>query len=1183
MMDTEKSKDQLIQELKELRRTVLELKNSGRERKKPEKALLESREIKKVLFNTPNDVIGFIDLDGFVIDGNETAAKRLGKPLDELVGMCVWDLLPPETVRSRKAFVDQVIRSGEPARFEDERNGVWFDNVVYPICDEEGKVVRIALIARDITERKQAEEELRHSTMLIDTIVENIPDMIFLKDAEALRFVRFNRAGEDLLGYSRKDLLGKSDYDFFPADQAAFFTENDREVLRRNEILDIPSEPIQTRNKGERILHTQKVPILNGKGEPEYLLGISEDITERKRAEDARRASEEKYRGIFDEAVVAIYVFDHNKKFVDTNQAGLDLLGYSREELLLMRIPDVDADPVAVLPAHQDLLAGGRLINYEHKLRRKDGAIISVLNNSRSLTDEKGQVIGMLSTLMDITESKRIEADLRESERKYRLIADNVTDVIWTMDVKFNFNYISPSVTKLRGLTAQEALAQSLSDFITPASLEVVLKAIAEEENLRIQKPLETDRRLTIELEQFRKDGSTVWTENEVSYIHDNEQKMIGIVGVTRDISERKRMEIDLRKSEAKFRAVVENIFDGVIFTDDQGMITYRSPSLERITGFTDEDRLQHSGFDNVHPEDMDFVVQKMGACLKQPNSPVHGEFRIRHINGSWRWVDTTAQNLLHHPDIRQLILIHHDVTDRKKTEEELKEREEKYRALFERGPFGVVILDPETTQPIEFNDQVCKQLGYTRNEFARLKMSDIDAVENSDETRERIQKVMEEGYGEFETLQRTKTGEIINILVVAQHIETSNGFVYHCIWWDITDRKKGEIEKKNLEERLQRAEKMEALGTLAGGVAHDLNNVLGIIVGYSEMTLYDLEATSPLRPALESIMGGSQKAAAIVQDLLTLARRGIADRRVANLNVIVAECQYSPEFKGLSSLHPALIVKIDLEPDLLNIAGSSVHLGKTLFNLITNAAEAMPKGGTVTIKTSNQYLDKPIRGYDEVREGDYVVLSVTDTGEGIAPQDLKRIFEPFYTKKVMGRSGTGLGLAVVWGTVKDHLGYIDVTSEEGKGSAFSLYFPVTREEMAAREKAVSIAEYIGKGESILVIDDVKGQRDLAENMLKKLNYQISTVPSGEAAVHYLKDHPVDLLVLDMIMDPGMDGLDTYRKILEIHPRQKAVIVSGFSESDRVRAAQALGAGVYVKKPYVLKKLGLAVRRELDR
>jgi CheY-like chemotaxis protein len=300
-------------------------------------------------------------------------------------------------------------------------------------------------------------------------------------------------------------------------------------------------------------------------------------------------------------------------------------------------------------------------------------------------------------------------------------------------------------------------------------------------------------------------------------------------------------------------------------------------------------------------------------------------------------------------------------------------------------------------------------------------------------------------------------------------------------------------------------------------------------------------------------------------------------------LNKIIIEDQHSPEFEKLLSFHPAILTKIDLEPDLLNISGSPVHMSKTLFNLVSNASEAMRNGGTVTISTANRHLDKPIHGYDEVRQGDYVVLSVSDTGEGISETDLKHIFEPFYTKKVMGRSGTGLGLSVVWCTVKDHQGYVNVQSEEGKGSTFTLYFPVTREEITAERAAANISEYMGRGEAVLVVDDVRDQRDLAAEMLRNLNYRVESVSSGEEAIAYVKEHPVDLMILDMIMDPGMDGLDTYRSVLEIRPKQKVIIVSGFSETERVSTAQALGAGAYVRKPYILARLGLAVRTELDR
>jgi len=512
-----------------------------------------------------------------------------------------------------------------------------------------------------------------------------------------------------------------------------------------------------------------------------------------------------------------------------------------------------------------------------------------------------------------------------------------------------------------------------------------------------------------------------------------------------------------------------------------------------------------------------------------------------------------------------------------------LRESEEKYRNLFENANEAIFVAQDNNV--VFLNPKTATMTGYSLEELTGKPF--IEFIHPDDRVMVADRHVRRMKGGEiphiyaFRIIHRngdSRWVELNAILINWKGKAATLNFLN-----DITERKRAEKEKQSMEERLHRSEKMEALGILAGGVAHDLNNVLGIVVGYAEMLLMGADKSSPIRSKLVNIMNGGQKAAAIVQDLLTLARRGVSGRDVLNLNNIISVFQKSPEFEQLSSFHSFVQIKTELEPDLPNISGSSVHLVKTMFNLVSNASEAMPKGGVLTIKTANQYLDKPIQGYDEIREGSYVVFSVSDTGEGINTADLKRIFEPFYTKKVMGRSGTGLGLAVVWGTVKDHNGYINVQSEEGKGSTFTLYFPVTREELSPEAVAVSVSEYMGKGESILIVDDVKGQRDLAEEMLRKLNYIVTSASSGEEAVGYLKEHKVDLMVLDMIMDPGIDGLDTYRSVLEIRPKQKAIIVSGFSESDRVKAAQALGAGTYVKKPYVIEKLGLAVRKELDR
>ena len=649
---------------------------------------------------------------------------------------------------------------------------------------------------------------------------------------------------------------------------------------------------------------------------------------------------------------------------------------------------------------------------------------------------------------------------------------------------------------------------------------------------------------------------------------------------VKNELAERKIAEETLLKSENRYRVLIDLAVDGIMLGSNEGIITDANQCMCEIL------RMKREDFVGKHVSLLPFTKESIEKNplrfdLLQKGETVISERSLIRPDGSIATIEMRSKIM---PD-GSYQSIYRDISDRKHAEEKLRESEEKFRNLFENmnDAFALhkIILndkgDPVDYQFLEVNPVFTKRLGMESKDI--INRTALELFPKTEQSWIDI-------FGKVAI-----TGQSINYssysIELDKHFETNiycprPGY-FAVLFTDVTDRKNAEQEKHLLEERLQRSEKMEALGLLAGGVAHDLNNVLGGIVGFAELSLLDIEKTNPIRSNLENIMKSGLRAAEIVQDLLTMARRGVSGRKVINLNKIISDFEHLPEYEKLYSYNSLIKIKTILEPDLLNISGSAVHLGKTIYNLVLNAVEATVNHGEVTIQTCNKYLEKPVHGYADIKEGDYVVVTVSDTGEGIPESDLKHIFEPFYTKKFMGRSGTGLGLSIVWGTVKDHNGYINVQSEKDKGTSFILYFPVTRDEIEDDDLSLSISEYTGNGETILIIDDVKEQRELAAAMLKRLEYNVETVSSGEEAVEYLKNNKADLLVLDMIMEPGMDGLDTYKNILKIHPKQKVIISSGYSESDRVNDARNLGAGAYVKKPYVLEKLGMAVKKELEK
>jgi PAS domain S-box-containing protein len=515
------------------------------------------------------------------------------------------------------------------------------------------------------------------------------------------------------------------------------------------------------------------------------------------------------------------------------------------------------------------------------------------------------------------------------------------------------------------------------------------------------------------------------------------------------------------------------------------------------------------------------------------------------------------------------------EVEERKKAQVETLRAQKEWERTFDAVPDLITVLN-EDHEIIHANRALAEKLNLPMEQIINSKCYRIMHRADSPPSFCPHKKVLEDYQSYSEEFFNKHLDCYLHVIVTPLYDENGVFVGSVHVARDITARKEAET-------KLRKAEKMEAIGLMAGGVAHDLNNILAAIVGYPDLLLMELPENSDLRQPIEAIRQSGERASEVVADLLTVARGVVAEREPADLTALIQEYIASPERKELQKRYPDVSFTTELAPDLVNINCSSIHLKKCIMNLVGNAAEAIGESGVVTITTRNQHIEEPMPtvGGMTLQAGTYAVVGVRDTGSGIEEKDLQHIFEPFYSKKVMGRSGTGLGLAVVWNSVQDHKGGILVDSSP-QGTQFQLFFPASNDILIQEREDTSLESLQGNGETVLVADDEAQQQEIAERMLTLLGYSVHTVQSGEEAVQYMEDNEADLLILDMVMGPGINGRIAYEKIIAMHPGQKTIIVSGFSETEEVRKVKELGVDLFLKKPFRFEELAKAIKQVLQ-
>ncbi len=908
---------------------------------------------------------------------------------------------------------------------------------------------------------------------------------------------------------------------------------------------------------------------------------LEDEAFERKRAEEALRESEEKFKLISEQSLMAIVIVQDDRiKYA--NQAYSAMTGHTWEEIRNWTVGDTAQliypdDRDFVMEQGRKKAAGirdGAVTHYSYRGVTKSGEVRWIDQYSKSIA-YRGKPADLM-TFIDIHNQKLTQETLRKSEERYRDLADSLPQVVFETDEKGTLTFVNRNAFELFGY--------SQHDF--DRGINAIEMLISEDRNRameNIQKVMRSEGSGRNEYTALRKDGSTfpVSIHSKVSI---RENKLIGIRGIIVDLSQSKEAEEALRKSEEKLRTIVEHSNELFYIHDTENILTYASQTSKDLLGYTPEEMMikwTELATDNPINQ-KGLKITERGIASGEKQAPYLLELEKKDGTSVLLEIDESPVK----DAAGKVVAISgaaRDVTKQKRTEQRLLKSEKGFRDLFDSITDLIYTLDLDGCFT-SVNRSMCNVFGYEKDELIGRPVSDFMMPKMAPLFKsEYLEQIKTKGSHEGITSYFAKNGKKIYIDYRNSVIDPDDGEPYISgTGRDVTDQVISRKEIKRLQNQVLQSQKMEAIGLMAGGVAHDLNNILSGIVSYPELLLMDLPEESPLRKPIKTIQESGMRAADVVADLLTVARGVATAKEAFNLNPLIEGYLNSAEHQQLAAAYPSVTFKTEIAPDLLNISCSSTHIKKTLMNLVANASEAIEGSGAVTISTTNQYLDEPLKGYGDVRIGEYAVLTVSDDGSGISPNDLERIFEPFYTKKVMGRSGTGLGLAVVWNTVQDCNGYINVKSGE-KGTVFELYFSVIRQAVVAEKEETPLEDYLGHGEIILVVDDEERQLEIACRMLVKLGYTAEAVSSGEEAIEYLKEKPVDLIVLDMVMPKGINGRETYEEIIKVHPGQKAVIASGFSETQEVKMAQKLGAGKYIKKPYILEKIGLAIREELGK
>jgi two-component system, cell cycle sensor histidine kinase and response regulator CckA len=1151
-------------------RSAVEQRLIREAKEEAEAKLRESMLLYKTLFDSANDAIMLMK-DGRYVDCNPRTPSMFGCTREQFLNRKPAEFSPmlqPDGSRSSKKAAELITASlgGERQFFEwkHRRNdGTPFDAEVSLARIQLKSNTFIQAIVRDISDRKRAEEAVREADRRYREAVETAPDVIYTLDIKG-RLTFANPAGLRLVGLTLDDLCTRKYHQMVPPahrkEVKKFFRQ---ELLSRAGSRYIEC-PILTADGSAKWYGHHASMILVGNDVQGFHV-IARDISERKQAEEALRSAEEKYHSIVDNASDGIYQSTPDGRFITVNRAFARMLGYEDTADLLesaVSIPDelyVDRTRRQVM--NHMLAVDGSVARFEAELVRKDGLTIWVSESGRAVNDAKGTLQYYEGIVQDITDRKRAEQELRQSEERFRGLLQSAPYLaVQGYAADGTTQYWNRASEHLYGYREGEALGRNILELIIPPEMR-------ERVRQEIEAMASTGQPVpAAELSLMRRDGSrvSVFRSHALVRIPGRSPELFHI---DFDLTERKNAEESLIKLQKAVDASGEAIF----LTDLEGTFTYVNPGFTALYGYHAEDVIGTTTPRILQGGRMEPSAYTTFWSTRLRGHEFRGESVNRRKDGTLIDVEATANAILDDSGKAIGFLgIQRDVTARKRAEQELRLLAQSISAIKD----CVSITDLEN-RLIFVNDAFQRVYGYSAEDLLGQNVALIRSPNIPKETVEQILPATIAGGWNGEIENRRKDGTLFPVELWTSVVRDDTGQLLALVGVarDVSER-------KALEQQLRQVQKLESIGTLAGGIAHDFNNILAIIMGHAAVVRASGADAGHREKSIKAIDRAVLRGSGLVRQILTFARKTDVLFEPINANEVVSEIVLM-----MSETFPkSITVEARLARVMPPVSADRTQVHQTLLNLCVNARDAMPNGGTLTLATERVPAGTVREKFAEATAAEYICISASDTGTGMDQATREHLFEPFFTTKEQGK-GTGLGLAVVYGIVESHHGFIDVESTLGKGTTFRIFFPAgDRDVEIPVAKKRNVGEIPGGTETLLIIEDERMLRDLLEAALGAKGYTVLAASDGKQGLTLYREHQntIALVITDLGL-PKMDGVEVFRQVRELNPKQKVMIASGYMEPETRAKLLEMGAGEFIQKPYALDDALELIRAEIDR